>query len=440
MKKHFVCLFVLVVFISSGASAYASQNNVPRYGVVSANFDPPHTMPTASCHYIDGRLDEGADACSVLLEFACEEDFQCKKLVSFETGLRERIIRLYSEVYGPLIDGARFGYDAETSHREHRGWYRVDDRYFRSVNGGGMGRYLSRHLDGVYSIDMQIYITPRRFSHIYFYYDDGVINVFDFHELLDMNNDEVNPGFRCVPEDGVLQVPVDELRLIDESGGNFYDYVFEKLCGFNDAGYEYIHDMYQNLERPRYLQNEDLLMNGYATVLWPVFHGGELLQFSSYLIKEGSFGAGSLSSPIDDYSWACYENCNPYIEMNDRRSYPRDLDAYLRDVDRQAVLSTADVRAMLLVIPVMAANVQHYNNIAYYLEQSGQYSESILLLNEVVATFPNRTVAYINLGDAYWGLEKYSEARQAYQTYIHLMRENNREQRIPQRVLDRVGD
>lgn len=83
--------------------------------------------------------------------------------------------------------------------------------------------------------------------------------------------------------------------------------------------------------------------------------------------------------------------------------------------------------------------ITSYNNIAYYLEQSGDYEPAILILNKIVGKVPNRTVAYINLGDAYWGLEQHTEAREAYQTYIHLMRESNREQRIPQRVLDRVG-
>ncbi|MFY0666387.1 MAG: tetratricopeptide repeat protein [Natronospirillum sp.] len=98
------------------------------------------------------------------------------------------------------------------------------------------------------------------------------------------------------------------------------------------------------------------------------------------------------------------------------------------------------LEGLLLLEPVSLSNVVHYNNIGFYLSEAGYHEGAIYVLNEVLQHFPNRTVAYINLGDAYWGLEKHTEARQAYQTYIRLMRESNREQRIPQRVFDRMGD
>jgi len=98
------------------------------------------------------------------------------------------------------------------------------------------------------------------------------------------------------------------------------------------------------------------------------------------------------------------------------------------------------LEGLFILESVSLSNVVYYNNIGYYLDEAGYHEGAIYVLNEVVSAFPNRTVAYINLGDAYWELEKHTEAREAYQTYIHLMRENNREQRIPQRVFDRVGD
>jgi len=113
---------------------------------------------------------------------------------------------------------------------------------------------------------------------------------------------------------------------------------------------------------------------------------------------------------------------------------------YTRDqLSNELGYSTQEyLEGLFILQPVSLSNVVHYNNIGYYLDEAGYHEGAIYVLNEVVSAFPNRTVAYINLGDAYWGLEKYSEAREAYQTYIRLMRENNREQRIPQRVLDRV--
>ncbi len=83
-------------------------------------------------------------------------------------------------------------------------------------------------------------------------------------------------------------------------------------------------------------------------------------------------------------------------------------------------------------------NITSYNNTAYYLEHLGFYSEAIYVLENLLSYFPNRTVAYINLGDAYWGLEEKDNARQAYQKYIELMKANGKESKIPQRIFDRI--
>ncbi|MCW3788864.1 tetratricopeptide repeat protein [Plebeiibacterium sediminum] len=84
------------------------------------------------------------------------------------------------------------------------------------------------------------------------------------------------------------------------------------------------------------------------------------------------------------------------------------------------------------------SNVSIYNDIAYYLEQRKIYKESIYIIEKIILKFPNRTVAYINLGDAYWGLNENIKAKEAYNKYIELMKANGKEGKIPQRILDRV--
>lgn len=116
------------------------------------------------------------------------------------------------------------------------------------------------------------------------------------------------------------------------------------------------------------------------------------------------------------------------------------LEQEYADYDSERRRDIGFLNMILSELPLNRSRVTSYNNIAYYLEQSGDYASAIHLLEKIVKRFPDRVVAYINLGDAYWELEKHTEAREAYQTYIRLMRENNREQRIPQRVFDRVGD
>lgn len=89
-------------------------------------------------------------------------------------------------------------------------------------------------------------------------------------------------------------------------------------------------------------------------------------------------------------------------------------------------------------INISQNNLSNYNNIAYYLEKAKAYNEAIYLLEKILEKFPNRTVAYINLGDAYWGLGDTEKAKAAYQTYIKQMKESGKEKKIPKVILERV--
>ncbi len=89
-------------------------------------------------------------------------------------------------------------------------------------------------------------------------------------------------------------------------------------------------------------------------------------------------------------------------------------------------------------INITSSNVIVYNDLAYYLEQYGLRSEAIHILEKIIITYPNRTVAYINLGDAYWGLGEQEQAKEAYEKYIELMKTNGKENKIPQRVYERI--
>ncbi|MCW3808113.1 tetratricopeptide repeat protein [Plebeiibacterium marinum] len=98
---------------------------------------------------------------------------------------------------------------------------------------------------------------------------------------------------------------------------------------------------------------------------------------------------------------------------------------------------------LLNYIEVDNSTVQKYNDIAYYIVSIPNCNEELLqegisLLLRIVKTYPERTVAYINLGDAYWELNENTKAKEAYNKYIELMKANGKESKIPQRVLDRV--
>jgi hypothetical protein len=55
-----------------------------------------------------------------------------------------------------------------------------------------------------------------------------------------------------------------------------------------------------------------------------------------------------------------------------------------------------------------------------------------------IKKIPNRTVAYYNLGDAYWALGEKEKAIKAYTTYIEQMCHKGLQEKIPEVVLERV--
>lgn len=85
------------------------------------------------------------------------------------------------------------------------------------------------------------------------------------------------------------------------------------------------------------------------------------------------------------------------------------------------------------------SNIEAANNLAFDLEQKGIYNESIIILNQIIDQFPNRVVAYLNLADAYWGLDKKEDAKKNYKKYISLMKSQGKDlKKIPQRVYERI--
>ena len=88
--------------------------------------------------------------------------------------------------------------------------------------------------------------------------------------------------------------------------------------------------------------------------------------------------------------------------------------------------------------PLNNQNLTTYNNIAYYLQKAGANKEAIYLLEKILQQYPKRTVAYYNLGDAYWAVGDKEKAKQVYRTYIKQMKAKGKEKRIPKIALQRA--
>ena len=81
--------------------------------------------------------------------------------------------------------------------------------------------------------------------------------------------------------------------------------------------------------------------------------------------------------------------------------------------------------------------VTQLNDIAYYMQKSGDNLEAVMLLEVLLKEFPERTVAYYNLADAYWELGRKKEAKRMYATYVQQMKAKGKEKKIPKVVLER---
>jgi len=82
------------------------------------------------------------------------------------------------------------------------------------------------------------------------------------------------------------------------------------------------------------------------------------------------------------------------------------------------------------------SNVTIFNDLGYFLEESGQFKDAVDVLTSVLAAFPDRTVAYLNLADAYAGLKDTPRAKTNYRKYVDLMTKAGKQAKIPRKVAD----
>ncbi|MGE1155479.1 tetratricopeptide repeat protein [Pseudomonas kitaguniensis] len=79
------------------------------------------------------------------------------------------------------------------------------------------------------------------------------------------------------------------------------------------------------------------------------------------------------------------------------------------------------------------------NDYAFFLQQNNSAMESITFLNDVVSTDPGRAVAWLNLADSNWIIDKNNEAVKQYIEYKKLMLLKDKKSKIPLRVIERIN-
>ncbi|MDX4036410.1 tetratricopeptide repeat protein, partial [Aliarcobacter skirrowii] len=121
-----------------------------------------------------------------------------------------------------------------------------------------------------------------------------------------------------------------------------------------------------------------------------------------------------------------YLICGVYLNININDKII-DIDA----IDNEKVCYTFKEQ-----IPISQETITQYNDIAYYLQQANANEEAIFLLEKIIEKYPNRIVAYLNLADSYIGINNKEEAKENYEKYVKLMKQNNKDEKIPKRVLE----
>ncbi|MBU9676380.1 tetratricopeptide repeat protein [Burkholderia multivorans] len=109
---------------------------------------------------------------------------------------------------------------------------------------------------------------------------------------------------------------------------------------------------------------------------------------------------------------------------------PASLEKYVSEIP--------DFQVAELAAYIDVDNVEDVNNLAFFLEKYKRNSEAAQLLQSLVKKFPNRTVARLNLADAYWEIDVKELATPEYREYRRQMNLKGLSAKIPPRIMDRA--
>lgn len=91
-------------------------------------------------------------------------------------------------------------------------------------------------------------------------------------------------------------------------------------------------------------------------------------------------------------------------------------------------------QALTLTSVLTPSTIAIANDLGLFLVEAKRYVEGVKILESVLAADSNRTVAYLNLGDAYAGTGKAVEAKAQYHKYCNQMEKAGMGDKIPARI------
>jgi len=124
------------------------------------------------------------------------------------------------------------------------------------------------------------------------------------------------------------------------------------------------------------------------------------------------------------------------IELLDNITY--NLKDILQSVKENKNLNIKNINALLKEVKIDSKTLETYNDIAYYLQKNGHHKGAMLILLSVLDRYPNRVVAYINMADSLYALDKKTLAKIYYKDYIKWMKFYKQERKIPKYLYKRI--
>ena len=139
--------------------------------------------------------------------------------------------------------------------------------------------------------------------------------------------------------------------------------------------------------------------------------------------------------PDPDWDWDdnlfLGENFRTLADKN-ARSIDREAVKFFQQKKLDAALALLQTNAATL--PLRSSTLPLFNDYGYFLEQANRSLEAIPVLEKVVAFAPERTPAYLNLGDAYAKAGETEKAKVNYQKYVDLMEKSGKGTKVPSRI------
>jgi tetratricopeptide (TPR) repeat protein len=132
------------------------------------------------------------------------------------------------------------------------------------------------------------------------------------------------------------------------------------------------------------------------------------------------------------------ENISLYYPRNLEQAY-KELTKTLDDIkNKSRILDDIEFYNLVYESCIYDKTVQKTNDLAYFYSKQKNINYDVLIqvYNDILSLYPNRTVAYLNLADAYNGINNKEKAKENYEKYINLMKQDNKEAKIPKRVLE----